>query len=272
FHFQAQLSDGSVIVESYYIPAMGGFGTYFKLPPRAPADTPAFGPARAQEDPRMLMMSSIFKLPFQPYGMEVLTRFTNNQDAPALRADPKDPRSRHSGWVTHPCGAPDNHLLTVWSGMMPANQGRIIDGSRTQVDAGIYLIKGGRPLWEPGAMLLIKNDPRYNEQWPRPLVPYKRICGVAEPRRLPALRNDGKLSRHLPEGTPFGLVGTSSLYKRESYPLGEVPRGSVTAVGSPYSVFPTRDHRTNWDGQGADAGLYANSDIHAVRILAMEPP
>src|SRR5262249_24566997 len=59
FHFQAQLSDGSVIVESYYIPAMGGFGTYFKLPPRAPADTPAFGPAKAQEDPRMLMMSSI---------------------------------------------------------------------------------------------------------------------------------------------------------------------------------------------------------------------
>src|SRR5207245_2312406 len=30
-------------------------------------------------------------------------------------------------------------------------------------------------------------------------------------------------------------------------------------------------HRTNWDGQGADAGLYVNSDIHAIRILAMEP-
>src|SRR5262249_41975362 len=32
------------------------------------------------------------------------------------------------------------------------------------------------------------------------------------------------------------------------------------------------EHRTNWDGQGADAGLYSNSDIHAIRILAMEPP
>jgi hypothetical protein len=271
FHFQAQLSDGSVIVESYYIPAMGGFGTYFKLPPRAPADTPAFGPAKAQEDPRMLMMSSIFKLPFQPYGMEVLTRFTNNQDAAALRVDPKDPKSRHAGWVTQPCGAPDNHLLTLWSGMMPGNQGRIIDGQRTQVDSGIYLIKGGRPLWEPGEMLLIKNDPKYNEQWPRPLVPYKRIYGVAEPEVLPALRNDGKLSKHLPEGTPFGLVGTSSLYKRESFPQGAVAKGSVTATGTPYSVFPTRDHRTNWDGQGADAGLYTNSDIHAIRILVMEP-
>jgi hypothetical protein len=27
----------------------------------------------------------------------------------------------------------------------------------------------------------------------------------------------------------------------------------------------------NWVNQGADAGLYANSDIHAVRLLAMEP-
>src|SRR5438876_7072547 len=27
----------------------------------------------------------------------------------------------------------------------------------------------------------------------------------------------------------------------------------------------------NWHNQGADAGLYENADIHAVRILAMEP-
>src|SRR5213078_2724063 len=134
---------------------------------------------------------------------------------------------------------PDNHLLTVWSGVMPGNQGRIIDDTRP-IDSGIYLIRDGKPFWETGDMLLIKNDPNYNEQWPRPLVPYKRIYGVDEPAFLPALRNDGKLSRHLPEGTPFGLVGTSSLYKRESYPLGVVPKGSVTATGAPYSVFPTR--------------------------------
>src|SRR5687768_5997470 len=250
---------------------MGGFGVYFKQPPQAPPGTPPFGPAKVQHDPKMAMMRSFFRMPFQPYGMEVLTRFTHNHDSPALREDPKDPRSRHVGWVTQPCGAPDNHLLTVWTGMMPADQGRITDDKRP-VDSGIYLIKDGRPFWEPGEMLLVKNDPKFNEQWPRPLVLYKRIYGVDEPKNLTPLANDGKLSKHLPEGTPFGLVGTSSLYKRESFPLGAVPEGSVTAVGSPYSVFPTREHRTNWDGQGADAGLYANSDIHAIRILAMEPP
>ncbi len=270
FHFQTQFSDESIVVENYYIPAMGGFGVYFKQPARAPEGTPPFAAARPRDDPKMAMRHGRFRMPFQPYGMEVLTRFTHNHDSPALRADPGDPKSPHAGWVTHPCGAPDNHLLTVWSGMMPSNRGRITDDSRP-VDSGIYLIKDGKSFWEPGEMLLVKNDPKYNEQWPRPLVPYKRIHGVDEPKALAPLKNDGKLSKHLPEGTPFGLVGTSSLYKRETYPLGVVPKGGVTATGSPYSVFPTREHRTNWDGQGADAGLYENSDIHAVRILAMEP-
>jgi len=270
FHFQTQLSDGSIVVENYYIPAMGGFGMYFKQPPSPPDGIPAFASAKSQHDPKMAMMNSFFRMPFQPYGMEVLTRFTHNHDSPSLRADPKDPRSPHTGWVTHPCGAPDNHLLTAWTGLV--HQGRVLDNGYPAIDSGIYLIKDGRPFWEPGEMLLIKNDPKYNEQWPRPLVPYKRIYGVEEPQRLPVHRNDGKLSKFLPEGTPFGLVGTSSLYKRESAPLGHVPEGSVTAVGSPYSAFPTREHRTNWDGQGADAGLYSNSDIHAIRILVMEPP
>jgi hypothetical protein len=131
--------------------------------------------------------------------------------------------------------------------------------------SGIYLLKDGKAIDEPGKMLLIKNDPKYNEQWPRALVPYKRIYGVAEPKRL-VHRNDGKASRHLPEGTPFGLVGTSSLYKRESAPGGKVAEGKVTAV----PVDPRR-LPLNWGLQGADAGVYENSEIHAIRILVQEP-
>src|SRR5262249_60139664 len=92
------------------------------------------------------------------------------------------------------------------------------------------------------------------------------------PARLRTVRSEGKLSRHRPEGTPFGLVGTSSLYKRESFPRGLVPKGSVTAVGDPYAAFSySMNSPFNWGGQGADAGLYTNSDIHAIPILAMEP-
>src|SRR5262249_1129862 len=90
----------------------------------------------------------------------------------------------------------------------------------------------------------------------------------------------GKLHKALPEGTPFGLVGTSSFYKRESYPGGVVPKDKVTATyaggNDPYRgldpfIFIWASYGRTWKGQGSDAGLYENSDIHAVRILAMEP-
>jgi len=132
----------------------------------------------------------------------------------------------------------------------------------------------------PSQLLLIKNDPNYNESWARALVPYERIYGVKEPKNLSRLANDGSKSKHLPAGTPYGLVGTSSFYKRESFPGGSVPEGSVTAVHSgrndPWKgLDPFTSHGNgmsiNWHNQGADAGLYENDEIHAVRILAMEP-
>jgi hypothetical protein len=106
------------------------------------------------------------------------------------------------------------------------------------------------------------------------VVPYERIYGVKEPKRLAPLRNDGKQSPHLPEGTPFGLVGSSSLYKRESYPYGAVPPKKVTAEyagENDRTGYRGHDSSFNWTVQGADAGLYSSSDIHAVRILALEP-
>src|SRR5262249_3983303 len=115
-------------------------------------------------------------------------------------------------------------------------------------------------------------DARYDAQWPRALVPYQRIYGVPEPRTLKPLANDGTLSPHLPEGTPFGLVGSSSLYKRESFPDGTVAPGTVTAAWPRgKQPVPYRMGWQNWRSQGADGGLYANADIHAVRILAMDP-
>jgi hypothetical protein len=93
--------------------------------------------------------------------------------------------------------------------------------------------------------------------------------------------NDGKKSKHLPEGAPFGLVGTSSLYKRASFPNGVVPIGSVTATWfgnerdrntmyQGWDGFNDENVNLSWTHQGAEAGRYENSDIHAIRILALE--
>ncbi len=39
FHFQTQLSDGSIVIEGYYNLNNSGFGTLFKIQPQAPRDT-----------------------------------------------------------------------------------------------------------------------------------------------------------------------------------------------------------------------------------------
>jgi hypothetical protein len=277
-HFQTQLSDGSLVVESYYNLNNFGFGTLYKFPAHPPEGYPAFGPA-CKDDPRNPPLrhgrhgdgrGNFLRFPFSPHGVEALTPFVLKSDEPSQPSVLGKPDSPRVGKFTHPSAAPDSHLLVVWSPGPVHGSGR----GKPAFDSGIYLIKSGRPIDEPGQMLLIKNDPKYHEQWPRALVPYKRIYGIDAPRLLAPLANDGKQSRHLPAGTPFGLVGTSSLYKRESYPYGAVRPGTVTAAFA-QAKDPTghRGHDTsfNWTVQGADAGLYRNEEIHAIRILLLEP-
>jgi Hydrazine synthase alpha subunit middle domain len=282
FHFQTQLSDGSVVIEGYYNQNNSGFGTYVKLPARTPY--PAFGPAWMHHPGNKPWRfgrgengrGRWYRMPFMPLGSEVLTPFARIDDGPAGRSILGKKDSPAVGKFTHPSGAPDNHLLTIWSPGPTNHQYTYLP----QLDGGIYLIRDGKPISEPGQMLLIKNDPSYNEQWPRAVVPYRRIHGIDEPKTPLLLANDGKKSPHLPEGTPFGLVGTSSFYKRESYPNGTVPEGKVTATyAGGKDAWKGLDALTshgngmplNWHNQGGDAGLYENEDIHAVRILAMEP-
>lgn len=259
-HFQAQLADESIVVETYYqTGSTDGFGTYYKFPLRLPRGQPSFAPGARR---------------FAPFGITNVTLFASHQDVrPNQKLNPFD-GNPFFGNVTHPSAAPDNHLLTTWALPWDAQ-----DQSTPGYDAGIFLLKSGRPINHPSKMLLIKNDPKYQELWPRALVPYRSIYGIDEPPLL-VHRNDGQTSPHLPAGTPFGLVGSSSLYKRESYPNGIVPPGSVTARSSKpddrkhlwreLSVsrfgFPG-----NWGEQGADAGLYDNSDIWGIRILILEP-
>jgi hypothetical protein len=270
FHFHTQLSDGDVVVGAYYGGVgTNGFGTLVKVPTERKAGEPAFGPGYKEDprngpayarDPHLPVTSRLTKVPFSPRGLQQLTLFANDGDATALQQVKDGP---WIGKVTHPSAAPDNHLLVVWNARPRGDH---------DVDAGIYLIKSGAPIHEPGQMLKVKHDPEYDAQWPRALVPYKRIHGVREPALLKPLANDGTLSPHLPEGTPFGLVGSASLYKRETFPDGLVAKGSVTATWpSEKQPVPYDMGWQNWRSQGADAGLYSNEDIHAVRILVMDP-
>ncbi|MCS7046225.1 MAG: hypothetical protein NZO58_07705, partial [Gemmataceae bacterium] len=304
FHFQTQLTNGDIVFEMYYNQNNSGFGAYFKVPTAPPHWSPfspdpaeeqaarlaragsyvAFGPAY-MNDPRNVPWRMgrfdnghpiLYRMPFMPAHSVALTPFALGGEGPANRSIRGDKNSPAVGKFTHPSGAPDNHLLTCYSPGPVNHQYTYLP----QIDGGIYLIKSNEIVEEPAQLRLIKHDPKYNECWPRALVPYQRIYGMREPNTLPRLKNDGTLSKHLPEGTPFGLVGTSSFYKRESYPNGVVPKGSVTATyaggNDPWKgLDPFTTHGNgpplNWHNQGADAGLYSNDDIHAVRIVAQEP-
>lgn len=287
FHFQTQVSDGSIVAEEYYNQNNSGFGAYVKLPPSSPVGYAAFGPGwlGSSRNPPLRFgrfynsKPKMYRLPFSPFGIESLTRFANNGEGEADYFDLSDRQSAAVGKFTHPSAAPDNHLLTCYT-PGPANHQNGL--KKPAVDGGLYLIKDGQPIDEPAQMRLIKNDPQFNEQWPRAVVSYQRTFGVPQPAVVEPLANNGSLTPHLPPGSPFGLIGSSSLYKRESYPGGAVPNNEVTAVyaGERDSTgyagldpFNTAENGAslNWFNQGADAGRYSNDDIHAIRILAMEP-
>jgi len=289
-HFQTQLSDGSLVVNDYYNLNNNGFGPLHKLPERPPVGAPGFGSASTGDLRNAYIRTGRFsngkpsggRSAFSPTGMTALTPFVNSNDNPADLSVIGKNDSPRVGKFTHPSGAPDNHLLACYSpGLANHHYGKRPE-SYPVVDSGLYLIKDGKAIEEPAQMRLIKNDPRYNEQWPRALVSYKRIYGVDEPKSLTHLNvNDGQKSKHLPAGTPFGLVGTSSLYKRESFPGGAVEKGSVTAGWSGsdrdrnslyqgWDAFNDENVSRSWTHQGAEAGRYDNRDIHAIRILALE--
>lgn len=272
FHFATQLSNEDIVVEDYYNLNNFGFGALYRFPARPPAGQSRFHSAFLDENPpidQTLVFQSgpqIYPryMAFTPRGLYSLSRFTNAEDeaAPLING-------QRVGKFTQPAAAPNNDLLVVWSpGPVNALTRPV---NLPALDAGLYLIPGGNPVNSPSDLVLIKNDPNYNEVWPRALVSYQAVHGVAEPTSLPWLPNDGAVHTMLPTGTPYGLVGTSSFYKRESFPgyPGIDPDDPYNGL----DAFNTtqNDANSNWVTQGADAGKYSNADIWAVRIVAMEP-
>jgi uncharacterized repeat protein (TIGR02543 family) len=275
-HFQTQLSDGRLAVVEYYNLNNNGFGTLLAFDSQKSASAAPFGSANPNHASNPAVRRGIWyfqpghpshlqprykRYPFSPPGLVNLTGFTHGED----EASGRELDGSFAGKVTHPSGAPNNDVLLVWSPGPNNHLDRPTQLPRS--DGGIYLLKNGTTITTSRDLVLIKNDPGYNEQQPRALVPYSQIYGIAEPAALPYLPNDGSVHTQLPAGTPFGLVGTSSFYKRDTFPG---TAGSPSFDG--LDVFNTaqNDANSNWFTQGADAGKYSNSDIHAVRILTME--
>jgi hypothetical protein len=268
FHFMTQLSGSDLVVVDYYNLNNNGFGAMYRMPVNPPPGEPAFFPAFLDQNPAIERtigqgFSYPFRMPFTPRGMYSITPFTHGDDEAAPIGG--DGLTR-VGQFTQPSATTGGDMLVVWT-PGPANDlPRPL--TTPQYDAGLYLVRGGDTVTGPGDLLRIKNDPAWNEAWPRAVVRWRDVHGTDEPVRLPWLPNDGSLHAELPAGTPYGLIGTSSFYKRESFP-GYANGGGYDGL----DVFNTFENgqSPNWGTQGADAGKYTNDDIWAVRVVSLEP-
>ncbi|OZG73419.1 hypothetical protein BTA51_10355 [Hahella sp. CCB-MM4] len=263
FHFTTQVSDGRIVVEDYYNKNNFGFGSLLTFSDENLYGEPKFFSAIREENPKIehTVNGNLtnFRMPFTPKGMYALTPSATAFDTSATPGQ---------GKYTHPSAAPGNNLLVVWS------DGPVNKLNRPSpfpaVDSGIYMIAGMDTVYDSQQLVLIKNDPEYNEAWPRAVVKYRDIYGVDEPAQIDWLPNTGSVHPELPEGTPYGLIGTSSFLNRETMPGGEV-RDDYQFGGLDAFNTSKNNQNTNWNLQGADAGRYTEDDIWAVRIIAMEP-
>lgn len=265
-HFMTQISNGDVVVCRYYNFNNNGFGELYRFPTNNDNQpgVPVF-------DPIPPLTADTSEIPLKRTGYTRITPFTFATDFPAPckvgdLAYPPLPcaagNNSRVGKFTMPSAGPNNDLLVTYTRGAANNKAMFVNqGLDTPYyDAGIYKMRGDQILNRPEDLLLIKNDPRYNEIWPRAVVPYKQIYGVDVPSSLPQLENNGQLDSRLPEGTPFGLIGSSSLIQRDTAGfLGD-------------SFYPhENNHDHNWVFQGADAGVYSNDDIYALRVIVLQP-
>ena len=271
-HFATQMANHDIVVVRYYNQNNNGFGDLTRFPFDPPG--PDFLPVNS---PNTYM-------PFQRPGQVDLTNWTDSfgglaEDNPApclfgrniyndTHGTCAGGNASRIGKVTHPAVAPGDALLLVYS-PGPANSNGIYINSGAALpfyDGGLYLMAASDAatgVARPANLVKILNDPAYNEQWPRPVVPYSALFpGQGQPVVWPALANTGNSEHALSAHTPFGLVGSSSLIWRDTDP--RQPRDGTDPE-------PFNKDQAAWIRQGADAGVYRNEDIYAIRLLALLP-
>lgn len=265
-HWGSQLSGGDVVLTGYYNLNNAGFGSFLRFPAQSPTAPIGFGSPIAALNAPFTQTSpygfgrELARWPFMPIGAMSPTPWSHMQDNPAV----KDASGTYVGKVTQPSGAPNGDLLLVYT-PGPANwRGAFVPA----YDAGLSLMRDGVSE-SPADLVTLKNDPRYNEQQPRAVVPYSAIYGVTAPKALPFNANDGSVHASLPAGAPYGIIGTSSLYKRESAPGGRAISGNYDGLDCFNCSLDMAS--SNWVWQGSDDGKYTNDDIAAIRIVTMEP-
>lgn len=241
-HFVTQLSNSEVITALYYPSFDYGYGILMKYPLNDSG--PDF--LRGSISQRF-NHGKKYRVSYREFDRKnglSITPHTTPNDVPAPNL---------SGKYSMPSIAPNNGLLVAYStGSVNHFNAKCAKKKICQaLKSGVYLIPNAsiNIIEHPSQLIKIKDDPNYNEIWPRAVVPYKTIFGQNTPDIDSKIKNTA--------GSVTSIIGTSSMYNRES-------KGSE----DPFQSSKGREqHDGNWTIQGADAGVYSNDDIYAVRIV-----
>lgn len=262
-HFATQLANEDVIAGSYYPSFDYGFGILMRYP-IDPAGIDFLRTTVAQRYPWGAQDRVSFR-EFDRKGTETITPHTTSGDVPAPNL---------SGKYSMPSATVNDELLVAYS-TGSVNHFSAACDLTTRIPpgpylceplrSGIYMIEDAATamVTDPATLIKIKDDPNFNEIWPRAVISYQQLYGQEKPDLLPDISQAPPTDGRIATGEAAGLIGTSSMYNRE--PLNE-------GNPDPFSSSTSREiHDGNWKIEGAEAGVFSNGDIYAVRIVTSPP-
>ena len=251
-HFATQLAEESIVAGYYYPSFDYGFGILMRYP--ISSEGPDF--LRNSIDQKYTWGNQDVSVrEFDRKGTESITPHTIALDQPAPNL---------SGKYSMPSATIRDGLLVAYSSGSVNHFKPVCDKAVNLCEplrSGIYLIENATNAMinSPASLVTVKDDPNYNEIWPRVVASYYDIHG----QETPDLIHYEALDNRLVEGEAAGLVGSSSMINRE--PLNE-------SVPDPFTPESSRTNNDgNWRIEGAEAGFVTNADIYGVRIIVSPP-
>ena len=252
-HFITQLADEQVISTSYYPSYDYGFGILMRFP--MITGEPAFIRGK------MITDTWQRRREFARKGTDLITPHTTGKDIPAPEID-GIPQGKYS----MPSATINNGLLVSYSQGYVNHFHAVCQKANKCEDlrAGIYLIPNANTnvITNKEQLIKIKDDPLYNEIWPKPVLSYQEIYGIEKPNII----NSQLTHPLIKQGEATAIIGTSSMYNRET-------ASDDSKETDPFQSNSTSRelHEGSWTIQGTDVGVYDNHDIYGVRIISTPP-
>jgi MYXO-CTERM domain-containing protein len=260
-HFLGQTTDGRIWTSEYYRGNNLGLGSVIGFP----------APPAGQEGPTVQEAAAAMTSAYRAPDQVRLASWASSADQesagmpdPPLNLPGYVNTIKYAGKLGHPSGLPGNKLMVTWgvgicntasndvAGMMKLSKDA---GDNPACDTGIYRtgeLPAGTPniIKHPSELVQIVNSPDFHEFLARPVVPYSAIHGIDHPKDIP--RAELSSDAALEHGTPFGVLGASSIIHRETHPLKPIDFDNAQAADV-----------------GTDTIDYNDEELCGIRILAV---